>query len=172
MGLGVVIDTSYLITLASASRPHHEIARRYWRYFLDENIPIFLSTIVVSEFCLKQEIDPSILRNCVILPFNWDAAIKAVDLDFRQFKGETADRVALKDDMKILAQAAVVGASHIITEDEQSLYRYAEILQRAGKVNFKAIKLADEFDPAFFNDGQRELGEDFGKSAESETGSQ
>jgi len=163
MSLGVVLDTSYLITLADPSRPHHEIARRYWRYFLDESIPIFLPAIVISEFYLRQEIDPPILRNCIILPFNWKDALKAAELDFSQFKTETTDRVALKDDMKILAQAAVVEASHIITDDEQSLYRYAESLQKAGKVNFKAIKLADNFDPAFFNDGQRELGENFGK---------
>jgi predicted nucleic acid-binding protein len=169
MGLGVVLDTSYLITLADNSRQNHEKARKYWRYFLEENVPIFLPTIVVSEFYVRQEIDAPILRNCIILPFNWSDAVKAAEFDFTQFKGEASDRVALKDDVKILAQAAVVGASHLISDDEHLFY-YASKLRLAGKADLKVIKLSDGFDPAFFNDGQRELGEDFGKPGESETG--
>ena len=56
MPAGVLVDTSYLITLAGKSRKHHDTARRYWRHFLENQIPIFLSTIVVSEFCIKQEL--------------------------------------------------------------------------------------------------------------------
>lgn len=70
MAAGVLLDTSYLITLTGASRAHHETARRYWRHFTENQIPMFLSTIVVSEFCVKQEIDPQILRcaKCGQLP--------------------------------------------------------------------------------------------------------
>jgi len=36
MAAGVLLDTSFLITLADMNRGHHETARRYWRYFLDD----------------------------------------------------------------------------------------------------------------------------------------
>jgi hypothetical protein len=44
---------------------------------LENDIRMFLSTIVVSEFCGVQEIPPEILRCCVVLPFNWDDAQRA-----------------------------------------------------------------------------------------------
>jgi hypothetical protein len=170
MNKAVVLDTSFLITLANAARPYHETARKYWRYFLDNEIIVYLPTIVVSEFQLRQEIPPVILRSCIILPFNWNDALKAADLDFTQFKKEGQDRVALKDDIKIIAQAAVIKASHLITEDEETLFRYAATLRLKGKLDLRVIVLGKGFDESFLNDGQRELGEDFGKVPLSETG--
>lgn len=82
MAAGVVLDTSFLITLADSSRAHHDAARKYWRYFTENGLPMFLPTIVVSEFYIKQAIPPDILRACVVLPFNWDDALKAASFDF------------------------------------------------------------------------------------------
>ena len=70
MSIGVVLDTSFLITLADPGRTSHEAARQYWRHFTEQALPVFLPTIVVSEFCVRQEIPPEILRACVVLPFN------------------------------------------------------------------------------------------------------
>lgn len=68
MAAGVLLDTSFLITLADKNRTNHETARRYWKHFLENQIPIYLSAVVVSEFCIKQEIPPDMLRCCVVLP--------------------------------------------------------------------------------------------------------
>lgn len=62
MATGVLIETSFLITLADNSRKHHDAARKYWRPFLENQIPIFLSAIVVAEFCLKQETPADMIR--------------------------------------------------------------------------------------------------------------
>lgn len=105
MAAGVVLDTSFLITLADSARNHHEAARRYWRHFTEQGQPIFLPTIVVSEFCVRQEIPSEILRACVVLPFNWDDAQQAASLDFSKVDREGQSRDALKDDVKIIAQA-------------------------------------------------------------------
>jgi len=155
MATGVLIDTSFLITLAGKSRKHHDSARKYWRYFLENQIPIFLSAIVVSEFCIKQEIPPDLLRCCVVLPFNWDDAQRAAKLDWKRLRPEGGERVALKDDVKIIAQAAVADVEYIITDDTESFFRYCKTLKESGDVQFKSIKLEDGFDLAFFNGGQR-----------------
>jgi hypothetical protein len=158
MAAGVVIDTSFLITLAGKNRKNHDAARRYWRHFLDNEIPVFLSTVVVSEFCIKQAIDPEILRCCVVLPFNWDDALRAAQLDWTRARPPDVPRDALKDDIKIIAQAAVAEAEFVITDDTESFYRYCEAFKEAGAVQFKAIKLADGFDRAFFDaNGQRDF---------------
>ena len=134
MAAGVLLDTSYLITLAGASRAHHETARRYWRHFTENQIPMFLSTIVVSEFCVKQEIDPQILRCCIVLPFNWDDAQRVALLDWKSHRPPGVERDALKDDIKIIAQAARVDAEYVITDDSEPFYRHCEQFKTAGKV--------------------------------------
>lgn len=155
MATGVLIDTSFLITLAGPNRLHHHAARKYWQYFLENQIPVFLSTIVVSEFCIKQEIPPDLLRCCVLLPFNWDDAQRAAKLDWKRLRPEGVERSALKDDIKIIAQAAGADVEYVITDDTESFFRYCKILKEGGDVKFKAIKLEDGFDSAFFNNGQR-----------------
>jgi hypothetical protein len=160
MAAGVVLDTSFLITLADAGRNHHSAARQYWRHFTENGMPIFLPTIVVSEFCVRQTIPPKILRCCVLVPFNWDDALQTAQLEFSKDRNPEDDRHALKDDVKILAQAMVKDAAFAITDDTRTFYRYARRLHEAGRAAFQTIKLEDGFDPAFFNGGQRELGLD------------
>jgi predicted nucleic acid-binding protein len=157
MAAGVVLDTSFLITLADAKRPNHEAARKYWQHFAENGLPVFLPTIVVSEFCIRQEIPADILRSCVVLPFNWSDAIKAAELDFSKSKQKDESRDALKDDVKIIAQVIVKEAAYAITDDSRTFYKYAQQLVQTGAAAFRPIKLEDGFDPAFFNGGQREL---------------
>jgi predicted nucleic acid-binding protein len=158
MAAGVLLDTSFLITLAGTSRANHEAARRYWKHFLDHQMPIFLSCIVVSEFCIKQEIPPDMLRCCVVLPFNWDDAQKAAKLDWKRVRPAQTERDALKDDIKIIAQAAVKDVEFVITDDSDSFYHYCKTFKDAGEIQFKAIKLEDGFDSSFFDPtGQRDF---------------
>lgn len=158
MAAGVLVDTSFLITLAGPDRQHHETARRYWRHFVENGVPIFLSAIVVSEFCMKQEIPPEILRCCVVLPFNWDDAQRAAKLDWKRLRPAGVERDALKDDIKIIAQAAVADAEFVITDDGESFYRYCETFKQAGDIGFKALKLSEGFDRAFLDpSGQRDF---------------
>ena len=164
MSAGVVLDTSFLITLADPVRDHHQAAKRYWKHFLEQGIPVFLPTIVVSEFCRKQEIPSEIRQSCVPLPFNWEEAIKAAEMDITLFDRQGESRAALKDDVKIISQGIINDAQWLITDDSNSFYRYASTLQQAGKSPCKPIKLEDGFDLSFFEpDGQRNL--DFDSSA-------
>jgi len=169
MATGVLIDTSFLITLAGKGRKHHNAARKYWQYFLENQIPVFLSTIVVSEFCIKQEIPPDLLRCCVVLPFNWDDAQRAAKLDWKLLRPEGGERVALKDDVKIIAQAAGADVAYVITEDTESFFRYCKTLKERGEVQFSPIKLEDGFDLAFFDGGQRNFDEGLEDETSSET---
>lgn len=161
MAAGVLLDTSYLITLADQNRAHHDAARRCWKYFLENQIRVFLSTVVASEFLIKQEIPPQILRCCIVLPFNWDDAQRAAKLDWKRIRPSGVERDALKDDIKIIAQAAQADVEFVITDDSESFYKYCQTFKKAGEVQFKPIKLADGFDSSHFNpDGQREFIDD------------
>jgi len=168
MAGGVLLDTSFLITLADKNRAHHEGAWQYGRHFLENEIPINLSTIVASEFSIKQEIPPEILSCCVVLPFNWDDALRAAKLDWKRLHSLGVARDALKDDIKIIAQAARADVDLVITDDAQSFYKYCITFKEDGEVRFRAIKLEDGFDRAFFDpSGQRDFSDDLGAGAES-----
>lgn len=158
MAAGVVLDTSFLITLADKNRAHHDTAKRYWKHFLENQIPIYLSTVVAAEFCLKQEILADMLRCCVVLPFNWDDALWTAKLDWKRLQPEGVERAALKDDIKIIAQAANVDAEFVITDDKDTFFHYCKTFKEGGEIQFKVISLQDGFDRAFFNaNGQREF---------------
>lgn len=168
MAAGVLLDTSFLITLADGSRANHAAARRYWRYFIESQIPMYLSVIVVAEFSVKQEIPPEILRCCIVLPFNWDDAQRAAKLDWKRLRPPGVERDALKDDIKIIAQAAVADAEFVITDDSETFHRYCQAFKGAGEIQFKSIRLDDGFDRAFFDpNGQR----DFTDGLEEDAGS-
>jgi hypothetical protein len=122
---------------------------------MEGQMPAFLPTIVVSEFYVRQEIPPDILRCCVVLPFNWDDARKAAELGFDQLKSMGDSRDAVKDDVKIIAQAAVCGAGYLITDDVRTMYPCVEALRAAGRARLVAIRLDGGFDRSVFENGQR-----------------
>lgn len=157
MAAGVVLDTSFLITLADSQRAHHGTAVQYWTWFLEHGVPILLPTIVVSEFYRKQTIHPEVLRSCVVLPFNWDDALRAAEFDLLAFDRQGESRDALKDDLKILAQAAVKDSAFVISDDARTFLAYAAKLVREGRAGFHPIGMDEGFDVAHFNGGQREL---------------
>lgn len=157
MAAGVVLDTSFLITLADSTRAHHGIAVQYWKWFLEHGIPILLPTIVVSEFYRKQAIPPEILRSCVVLPFNWDDALKAAELDLSAFDRQGEPRDSLKDNIKILAQAVIKDSAFVISDDVKTFLAYAARMVQEGNAGFRPIAIDEEFDAAHFNGGQREL---------------
>jgi len=133
MTSGVLVDTSFLITLADPNRPRHKVAEEYFRHFLSERMPMALSAIVVSEFHMRQNIKTLPLENFILLPFNHDDATAAADLNFKKYHKAGTDRVALKDDFKLLGQAKARRFGYLITDDAETLHPICEELQAAGR---------------------------------------
>jgi predicted nucleic acid-binding protein len=157
MSRSVLVDTSFLISFVDGSRKHHEPAMSYYRYLLENGIPIYFSTLVAAEFAIGQPITDLPLRTFRVLPFNLTHAIQAAALDFKELRKSEDPRAIVKEDIKILAQAAAENISHVLTEDERTLYRYCERLRAEGKIETKAIKLVDGFDVSWFIDGGQKV---------------
>jgi len=152
MPSGVLVDTSFLITLAGDRRANHDAAVKYWKHFKDSGMVIYLSVIVVSEFSVKQSIPDDIRLSCVPVIFNWDDAIRAAKFDQFREKVAGVERSALKDDMKIIAQAAGKDVAYVITDDGNSFAKYCRVLHEHGKIKFKIIELSDGFDMSHFRE--------------------
>lgn len=49
----VLLDTSFFIRLLNEEDPLHENAFGYFRYFLEHDFVIKISTIAIAEYCVR-----------------------------------------------------------------------------------------------------------------------
>lgn len=118
---------------------------------------MYLSTIAISEFQVRQAINDLPLRNFVVLPFNVDHAM-ACGLLLRAMQRDSVDdRVRVKDDFKLLAQCQCEGITHLLGEDASTLAKYVERLGTAGPSGTRMVLLKDGFDVRWFDNGQGSL---------------
>jgi predicted nucleic acid-binding protein len=118
---GVLLDTSFIIRLLKTDDPLHGNTKAWFRWLLDHKVPMHLSTISISEFCVKGSFDQLPLRNVRVLPFNWQHAQRSGEFArnlLDQRKDE--ERAVVINDLKLLAQADVEPRlSHFLTKDQR-----------------------------------------------------
>lgn len=115
----VLLDTGFLITVFDDQRPNHATALDFYKFFIEHGFLIFLSSIVVAEFCTRGDIKQLPLDNFLPLSFDiFDGAL-AGKLNFSTFMkaGGDRDRASIKDDVKLLAQMLQRNVAHFATED-------------------------------------------------------
>lgn len=109
----VLLDTSFFLRLFDTNSPLHENAKAYYKYFLEHDIIIKISTIAIAEFCVKGEVTDLPLRNMQIIPFNFDHAQQAgkfFQIIWRRKKELGAiitPRCVVPNDTKMFAQADI-----------------------------------------------------------------
>lgn len=154
----VLVDTSFLISYATPSRKHHADAVAYFKEFVVRGVTMHLSTVVISEFHVRQSITALGLKNFQVVPFNIEHAIAAAKLtDAAHAENEDdLDRVLLKDDVKLLAQCELQGIGHFITEDRKCLANLSRLAARFPTRQLPVgINLREGFDPSWFNPGNQ-----------------
>jgi predicted nucleic acid-binding protein len=146
----ICVDTSFLITFADPSRPHHSVAVDYFRHCVGNGHMLCLSTLVVAEFECGQPITDLPLGNFEIIPFNFRHAVDSAKYH-RQIKGmeqvDEANRSVVRNDLKILAQAQIEECSVILTEDSNTLTRWADRLRSSDHCRISSLLLKDGFRP-------------------------
>ncbi|SDC19461.1 hypothetical protein SAMN05216345_101878 [Cupriavidus sp. YR651] len=154
----VLLDTSFLICLSTPSRTNHQTAKTYYQNFIARGVTMFLSTIVISEFEVRQRVTDLDLHNFIVKPFNYDDACTAGRLFERGFaaKAPGDDRVAVKDDIKLLAQCMTGGIEHFITDDGPCTRRVAALRSTGTVASLPhAICIQDPFSDAWFAEGNQ-----------------
>lgn len=155
----VLLDTSFLITLADPRRPRHGVAKQYFQHFLSSRMPMMVSAIVVAEFCARQELATLPLEQLILLPFTHEDAVVAASLDFKTFKdGREKDRQSLKDDLKIIGHAHARDFGYVITDDSDTMLAYCDALKKEGRTALRGIALLSGFSLEHFTpDGQKDF---------------
>lgn len=141
----ILLDTSFCIRLLKSNDDLHQNAKDYFKYFLEKKIEIFLSTIVVAEYSVKD--DPA------NLPLEF---VKIIPFDF--FDGKTAgefysillnnkeqvaniERNVIKDDCKLMAQLFNRNIQGYITKDRKSFNQIISPIQASKSFSVELLDL-------------------------------
>lgn len=121
-----LLDTSFFIRLLKAGDPLQGQAQGYLEYFLNEGVALYISTIAISEFCVKDRLDALPFQFLCILPFNTDHAeasgrLYAQILEFKA-SGQSLDvpRNVVPNDCKMFAQAHVEKFDYFVSSDSKA----------------------------------------------------
>ncbi len=144
---GVLLDTSFFIRFLNDEDPLFTNADGYFRYLLQQTVPLVISTISIAEYCVYGSVDELPLRNLIVLPFNFEHAVKtgifAKALYQKRKSGEltVTERPIIINDAKLFAQADVEhNITHYITSDNRS-YSLFDTLKNELSLNFNFIDL-------------------------------
>ena len=129
---GALLDTSFLIRLLLPSEALHQHALGYYKYLLGQEIPLFISTITIAEYCVQGSIQELPLQKVQVLPFNMKEAENAGQLMRLLFKYRNVvhaiGRKVVINDVKLFAQANISARiDAFITADTEARKMYDAI---------------------------------------------
>lgn len=144
----VLLDTSFFIRLLNEEDLLHNNALGYFRYFLEHDFVIKISTIAIAEYCVRGEVSELPLKNMLIVPFNFDHAQRAGKMIAEVYaekkrRGATiAPRAVVPNDTKMFAQADVEPDINFYgTADVECKKVYDMIKTLEGKLSFDFIDI-------------------------------
>jgi len=141
----ISLDTSFCIRLLKQDDPLHTNAYEYFQYFLENKIEMYLSTIVISEYSVKDEITNLPLQTMKIIPFDFlDGKIAGEFysiLTSNKTNVQGIERLVVKDDCKLIAQIFNRKIEAYITKDRKSFSQFFEPLQKEKKFSLLFLDL-------------------------------
>lgn len=138
----VLLDTSFFLRFLNEEDPLFKHADGYYRYFLQKEFPLVVSTIAISEYCVKGNPDELPLKNLRILPFNLPHAVRAgefarIIFDHRGALQLSSRRI-VPNDSKLFAQADIEeDIGYYLSSDVESRKIYDQLgLEAEPKFSF------------------------------------
>ena len=127
----VLLDTSFFIRLLNPEDRLHKNAVGYYRYFLEHDIILKISTIAIAEYCVRGDMFDLPLKNMIVLPFNINHSVKAGKMmahvyEEKKRRGAVmSQRAIIPNDTKMFAQADVEDdICYYATADAESVKVY------------------------------------------------
>ncbi len=155
MKLSVLLDTSFFVRLLNDEDNLHSNAKGYFRYFLDKEITLKVSTISIAEYCVGGKLDELPLRNIQIFPFNLDHAQRTGEFAEAIFEEnkisieKLSPRAIIPNDSKLFAQADLDNTiTHFITSDSRSKSTFSALKKRFNP-KFQIIDISIPYNETF-----------------------
>lgn len=151
----VLLDTSFFVRLLNDNDVLHNNAIGYFRYFLEKNIALKISTISIAEYCVRGNMNELPLRNLQILPFNLEHAKRTGEFANVIFEAnkisidKLSPRAIIPNDSKLFAQADLDDAiTHFVTSDSRSQKTFS-MLQKRIRTRFEIIDISIPYTATF-----------------------
>lgn len=142
----VLLDCSFCIRLLKRDDEFHQNCVDYFKYFIENDIEMYLSTIVVSEYSVGDNPENLLSLN----------AFRLLEFDFSDAKfsgefllslkglgkfGDFGERKVVINDIKLFAQIHNRNIDAYITKDRKSFKKMIEPLKEAFQLKFEVIDL-------------------------------
>lgn len=151
----VLLDTSFFIRLLNDEDSLHKNAVGYYKYFLESEISLKISTISVAEYCVQGKVEDLPLKNLQIIPFNLKDAERTghfaniIFSESKIAKENLMPRAIIPNDSKLFAQADLdKSISHFVTSDIRSKKTLA-LLKKGISPKFDIISVDIPYTEAF-----------------------
>lgn len=149
----VLLDTSFFLRFLNDEDPLFNNADGYFRYFLQQNIAMTISTISIAEYCVGGDVHELPLKNLQILPFNLDHGKRTGEFARIVFKNrnklQLSERNIIPNDTKLFAQADTEPAiEYYLSSDFESRKIY-QLLKTETNPRFQFINFDRPYNDFF-----------------------
>lgn len=149
----VLLDTSFFLRFLNDENPLYKNADNYFRYFIQHEITMMISTISIAEYCVGGDIHELPLKNLQIVPFNLDHSKRTGEFARIAFqnKGKLKlnERNIIPNDTKLFAQAdCEKSVEFYLSSDTESLKIY-NLLKEHTNPKFQFIDLNTPYNETF-----------------------
>ncbi len=141
----VLLDTSFFLRFLNESDPLFRNADGYFRYFLQHEINLMISTISIAEYCVGGDVHELPLRNLQIVPFNLNHSKRTGAFARIVFQNKASlklnERNIIPNDTKLFAQAdCEKSVEYYLSSDKESIKIY-NLLRQETALGFQFIDL-------------------------------
>jgi hypothetical protein len=134
-GKAVLLDTSFFLRFLNDTDPLFKNADGYFRYFLQQDIVMMISTISVAEYCVGGDVHELPLKNLQILPFNLNHSKRTGQFAKIVFQNKNKlklnERNIIPNDTKLFAQADTeMSIKFYLSSDTESFKIYSLLKEK------------------------------------------
>lgn len=153
MHKAVLLDTSFFLRFLNDNDPLFKNADGYFRYFIQKEITMMVSTISIAEYCVGGDIHELPLRNLQIVPFNLNHSKRTGEFAKIIFnnkgKLKLKERNIIPNDTKLFAQADLeIAVEFYLSSDTESSKIY-NLLKQETNPKFQFLDLKVPHNEAF-----------------------
>ena len=149
----VLLDTSFFLRFLNEDDPLFRNADGYFRYFIENEITMIISTISIAEYCVGGEVQELPLRNLQILPFNFEHSKRTGEFARIVFTEKNnlrlSQRNIIPNDSKLFAQADIEESIHYYLSSDTESNKIYELLKKIDNPRFQFIDLNTPYNETF-----------------------
>lgn len=143
----VLLDTSFFLRFLNEGDSLFKNADDYFRYFLQNEIDMLISTVSIAEYCVAGDLLELPLKNLQILPFNLNHGQRTGEFAKSAFLAKKAGSLNIKErnlipnDTKLFAQADCEKLVEFYLSSDLESLKIFKLLQQTNQPKFQFLDL-------------------------------